>query len=955
MNTRRTVRLLALFLTSCAAVGAAQDPSSVPWESCDIPADLLSPYGPNIFSPEQEMHYGDAVAEHLEANFRVVEDAEANRRLQELGQRIVDQLPDTGIDFRFTLVDLPSANAFAVAGGNIYVSRKLVGMAESEDELAGTLAHEVAHVASRHGAIAMTDALRHHLGVTELSGRSGIRTRYHEYVEAAKRSPRRLDRGELHDKQVQADLVGLYAAAKAGYDPTAFASLLDRLTGAEGKKGNWFSDLLGTTRPGSKRLREMDREMRAFRARCGATGISPSKAGFEEFRALALASSGLDREEELQGLVSKLELQEPLPTTARLLRFSPDGRHVLALDDQAIYVYAREPFELSFYVNAPDATSAHFTPDSRAVLWLDRELHVERWSLDGRLEEAKELVVREGCLQPELSPDGGVLACFTYQGGLSLRDVSSGDELFRKKDFYSFTSTRTDGLRPLEQSTLRLGQGRARDRSVYLYRLLAQLARGTPGVLWTGFSPDGRYFAAAQPPRRTVAFDRVEGREVSLPGSIEDALHGGFTFLDASRIAAVHPREPEKSGVFAFPSGEVLAPIALGGQSVDAPGRGDYLLIRPVSDRPLGVLDLDSKELILTSAEPAFDIYEKVFVNQRNSGEIRLYRIAAIHPDGAVDVEVIASAALPLSGLGRLQAAAVSANLDLVALSERSRGGIWELRTGRRLSRSRGYRGAVFDGPTLYADFPKTRDAERRIIALSPNGPREGPALEAPHLRQIGDLLLGARASDEGVALEARRVSDLEEIWSREVRLDSRRDRMMRWFATPQRLALVWPGESRAAKRIVDDDPRMKERYHALDDTELVPVVEVVDARTGETLGGLLMEQIASSAEVEGVQAHGDTVVASLEDNRVLVYSLSTGELIGRLFGRAPIANLSAGLLGVENQADFVLYQLPSLEEVGRYRFAAPITAALMSAKSNRLFVLTNQQTAYVLELPEPN
>jgi len=929
MDVGCTTRFFALILAAYGATGAAQDLTPETPQSCDIPADLLARYGPNLFTRGQELILGEAMSEHLEASFRVVDDPEVNSRLQSLGERIAAQLPRPRFDYRFALVDTPTPMAFAFAGGTIYISQTLVGMARSEDELAGAIAHEIARVASRHQAISMTDLLRRHLDVTELYDRNDIRQRYHEYIDAVIHTRWREDRDAANEKQAQADIVGMYATAKAGYDPAAFATLLDRLAGVDRERARGSNGLLETTLPASRRLRKLRRETREFWRRCGAY-VDPWRASeFEEFRALALAKAGPDHEEALEGLVAKRQLREPLPTTPSELRFSPDGRYVLALDEQAIYIYTREPFELSFSVDAPTAISAHFTPDSRSLVWLDHELRVEQWSLDRkRLEVAHELVVSEGCLQPLLSPDGTILACFTYEGALSLRYVLTGREFFLEKDFYSFIR------RPVDP-------------------LVTKLARGEPGALLTGFSPDGRYFVAAQPPQRTIAADLVAQQVVSLPGSIKDALHGGFTFLDGQRIAAVHPRDPRKSGVFAFPSGDVLASLALGRQSVAAPTRGNFLVVRPAADDPLGVVDLVTKKLILTGTAPAFDIYDDVFVGQHPSGDLRLNRIATLGSDGEIEVEALASAALPPSRLIGLKTSVVSATLELLAVSEPSRGGIWNLRTGERLTRSRGFHGAFFDGPTLVADFPKFQDTERKIIALTPNGSVEGPNLD-PHWRQIGDLLLGARARDDDVVIEARRVSDLEPSWSREVAFDSRHDRMLRWFVTPRRLALVWPGQARSAKRIVDADPRMKARYRTLDDKELVPVVEVVDALTGEPTGRVLMEHVLSSADLTGVHVEGDTVVASLTEDRVLLYSLSTGELVGSLFGREPVVSPTARLLGVEkNQTDFVLYRLPSLEEVRRYRFGAPISYAWMNEESDRLFVLTNLQTAYVFELPE--
>jgi hypothetical protein len=99
----------------------------------------------NIFSEQQEMDLGEVVAESLAYTIRVIEDDALVRPLRRIGNRVAQQMPASKLEFRFFLIDDPNANAWALPGGRIYVTRKLVSITRNEDELAGVLAHEMGH------------------------------------------------------------------------------------------------------------------------------------------------------------------------------------------------------------------------------------------------------------------------------------------------------------------------------------------------------------------------------------------------------------------------------------------------------------------------------------------------------------------------------------------------------------------------------------------------------------------------------------------------------------------------------------------------------------------------------------------------------------------------------------------------------------------------------------------
>ena len=130
-----------------------------------------------------------------------------------VGQRVARGAP-RGFDYRFRIVDQWSPNAFALPGGVIFVSRGLLALVNSEDELACVLGHEITHAAARHQAAAQQTEMR--LGPFSLGFARAA------YMAAYQR-----------DEERAADEGGQHLAAAAGYDPRAMAEFLKRLGGEE--------------------------------------------------------------------------------------------------------------------------------------------------------------------------------------------------------------------------------------------------------------------------------------------------------------------------------------------------------------------------------------------------------------------------------------------------------------------------------------------------------------------------------------------------------------------------------------------------------------------------------------------------------------------------------------------------------------------------------------------------
>jgi len=190
--------LALLFLISALVSG--QTPP------CPAPPPLQAPAGQNIFSPQQGMDLGDAIAEQFERQFHVVEDARLNAYLQAVGDRLLAHLQvPVGLRIRIVLVDLPVANAFTLPGGRIYFTRKLALFVRSEDELAAVLAHEFGHALTRQPAADMSVRFRKTMGVTQVGDRNDIFGKWHHFVESQRLKPSRSDPEHGEREQLIAD------------------------------------------------------------------------------------------------------------------------------------------------------------------------------------------------------------------------------------------------------------------------------------------------------------------------------------------------------------------------------------------------------------------------------------------------------------------------------------------------------------------------------------------------------------------------------------------------------------------------------------------------------------------------------------------------------------------------------------------------------------------------------
>jgi beta-barrel assembly-enhancing protease len=168
-------------------------------------------------------------------------DAEVRRLVEQVGSRVVHQggAERTAYQFQFhALADPQTVNAFALPGGQIFITRGLLGRLENEAQLAGVLAHEVGHVVARHSAaqISKSQLAQGLVGAAGIAGSDDYSSGQHTAQVAAVVAQMMQLRYGRHD-ETQADTMGVRMMAGAGYDPRAMIEVMRILESASGGSG----------------------------------------------------------------------------------------------------------------------------------------------------------------------------------------------------------------------------------------------------------------------------------------------------------------------------------------------------------------------------------------------------------------------------------------------------------------------------------------------------------------------------------------------------------------------------------------------------------------------------------------------------------------------------------------------------------------------------------------------
>jgi predicted Zn-dependent protease len=208
--------------------------------------------GVNFYSLEKEIAMGKQLAQEIERQAKIVDDPVIAEYVNRVGQNLVRN-SDVKVPVTIKVIDAEEVNAFALPGGFFFVNSGLLLRAETEAELAGVMAHEIAHIAARHGTRQATRGTVANLATIPLifmGGWAGYGVRQAASV-LVPMGFLKFSRGF----ESEADLLGLQYLYKAGYDPTAFVDFFEKLQSDEKRKPGTMAKVFASHPPTDDRIK----------------------------------------------------------------------------------------------------------------------------------------------------------------------------------------------------------------------------------------------------------------------------------------------------------------------------------------------------------------------------------------------------------------------------------------------------------------------------------------------------------------------------------------------------------------------------------------------------------------------------------------------------------------------------------------------------------------------------
>ncbi len=197
----------------------------------------------NWYSLESEIRMGKQYSMMVESSSKLVNDPVITEYVNRIGQNLVRN-SDAQVPFTIKVIDADEINAFALPGGFFYVNSGLILAADEEAELAGVMAHEIAHVAARHATRQMTRAQYANIGTIPLifvGGGIGYAVRSAASI-GLPMTFLSFSRGF----EAEADYLGLQYMYKTGYDPQAFVAFFEKIQAQEKRKPGTLAKAFST-------------------------------------------------------------------------------------------------------------------------------------------------------------------------------------------------------------------------------------------------------------------------------------------------------------------------------------------------------------------------------------------------------------------------------------------------------------------------------------------------------------------------------------------------------------------------------------------------------------------------------------------------------------------------------------------------------------------------------------
>lgn len=207
----------------------------------------------NLISHDQEWELGAQLAEEIRRQTEIVEDPTIRKYVEEMGARIVEETELADRPWEFHVVRDSSVNAFNIPGGHVFVHTGLIRAAETPSELAGVVAHEVAHGVARHATEQMTQAYGMNLIFSLIAGE--------EVTILEQLAGRLIGSGAMakfsRDDEREADRLGLLYMTDADYVPEGMVNMFETMLQLRRRRPNIVEQFFSTHPLTEERIEEM--------------------------------------------------------------------------------------------------------------------------------------------------------------------------------------------------------------------------------------------------------------------------------------------------------------------------------------------------------------------------------------------------------------------------------------------------------------------------------------------------------------------------------------------------------------------------------------------------------------------------------------------------------------------------------------------------------------------------
>lgn len=249
----------------------------------------------SIISQEKEIAIGKQYSTEIDHSAKVLTDAAINEYVNRVAQNVARN-SDLTIPLTVRVIDSPEINAFALPGGFLYVNTGLLLAADEEDQIAGVMAHEIAHVAARHWASTMTKATIAQYAMLPLLFIPMSYGVYYGVMEAYMNGVPLAFLKFTRNAEAEADYLGIQYMYKSGYDPNSYVGFFSKIIEEERRSPGSIPSVFSSHPPTPDRILKSEEEIKE---------ILPKKAQY-----LVTNSEFDDTKARLQAVISNRKKQK---------------------------------------------------------------------------------------------------------------------------------------------------------------------------------------------------------------------------------------------------------------------------------------------------------------------------------------------------------------------------------------------------------------------------------------------------------------------------------------------------------------------------------------------------------------------------------------------------------------------------------------------------------------------